>query len=261
MRPFSIPAVTIAFIVVVGCGGAEPQSSRQGSDLRESSASQAVSDLQKNAGAVLFDQDSSPYGTSMERWSELIWKWIYRQPAANNPLLDQTGASCGVDQEGPVWFLPSVIPGASHFEGERSCTIPHGRALLVQTSAFLNDYPCPDPSFRPAPGQSLYDFLIQPAKAFIDTVYFLEVSIDGVPQPDTLRFRFTSKDLFQIKGDLSLQTTLDSCVTGDRQPAVADGYVFMVKPLSRGEHTLVWHQKDTFGMTGDTTLSYHLTVQ
>ena len=35
----------------------------------------------------------------------------------------------------------------------------------------------------------------------------------------------------------------------------------MVKPLAPGQHTLVWHQKDTFGMTGDTTLTYHLTVQ
>jgi len=251
MRFFSMFAATVAFVVatVLGCGGAEPQSSQQVSDLRVSSA------------PVLFEPDASPYGTSMERWSELIWKWIYRQPAANNPLLDQTGASCSVDQEGPVWFLPSVIPGGPHFEGERGCTIPHQRALLVQTSAFLNDYPCPDPTFQPAPGQSLYDFLIQPAMAFIDTVFFLEVTIDGVPQPDMLRFRFTSKDLFQIKGDLSLQTTLDSCVTGGQQPAVADGYVFMVKPLARGQHTLVWHQKDTFGGTGDTTLTYHLTVQ
>src|SRR5215813_6620432 len=121
MRFFSMFAATVAFVVatVLGCGGAEPQSSQQVSDLRVSSA------------PVLFEPDASPYGTSMERWSELIWKWIYRQPAANNPLLDQTGASCSVDQEGPVWFLPSVIPGASHFEGERSCTIPHGKALLV----------------------------------------------------------------------------------------------------------------------------------
>jgi hypothetical protein len=92
-------------------------------------------------------------------------------------------------------------------------------------------------------------------------VYFLEVTIDGVPQPDMLRYRFTSKDLFHIKGDPSLSTTLDGCVTGDRQPAVVDGYVFMVKPLSRGQHTLVWHQKDSFGGTGDTTLTYHLTVR
>jgi hypothetical protein len=197
----------------------------------------------------------------MERWGELAWKWIYRQPAASNPLLDQTGASCDVDQQGPVWFLPSVIPAGPVFEGERSCTIPQHEALLVQVSSYLNDYPCPDPTFAPAPGQSLYDFLIGPATSFIDTVFSLEVSIDGVPQPGMLRYRFTSRDLFHIEGDESLATTLDGCVTGGRQPAVTDGYLFMVKALSRGRHTLVWHQKDGFGMGGDTTLTYHLTVR
>jgi hypothetical protein len=254
MRLFPMSAVVVAFVVAtaLGCGGGE---------MAQPESSQQVADLNETNGPALFEPDASPYGTSMERWGELIWKWIYRQPATSNPLLDQTGASCGVDQEGPVWFLASVIPNGPLFEAERSCTIPHQRALLVQTSAFLNDFPCPDPTFQPAPGQSLYDFLIGPAKAFIDTVYFLEVTIDGVPQPEMLRYRFTSTNLFNIKGDPSLATTLDGCVTGGHQPAVADGYDFMVKPLSPGQHTLVWHQKDTFGMTGDTTLTYHLTVQ
>jgi hypothetical protein len=250
-------AVTAPFVfaTVLGCGTAEPQSSE------EVQSSPQVAELRDSGGSLLFAPDSRPYGVSMERWSELIWKWIYRQPTGSNPLLDLTGASCGVDQEGPVWFLPSVIPGAPVFQGERSCTIPHQRALLVQTAGFLNDYPCPDPTFQPAPGQSLYDFLIGPASAFIDTVYFFEVTLDGVPQPDMLRFRLASKDLFQVRGDLSLQTTLDGCITGRPQPAVADGYVFMVKPLARGEHTLVWHTRDSFGMTGDTTLTYRLTVR
>ncbi len=250
MRLFSMPAVT-AFILTsaLGCGTDDP------SPAQESAA------LSEKGGPALFAKNARPYGTSMERWGELIWKWIYRQPAEANPLLDATGASCAVDQDGPVWFLPSVIPGGPHFEAERSCTIPRHKALLVQTSAFLNDYPCPDPAFHPAPGQSLYDFLLEGAATFIDTVNFLEVTIDGVSQPDMLRYRFTSDDLFHVTGDLSLQTALDSCITGGPQPAVADGYLFMVKPLAPGQHTLVWHQKDTFGMTGDTTLTYHLTVE
>lgn len=251
MRLFSMPVVTAAIVITtaLGCGTDDP------SPAQDSAA------LSEKGDPVLFEKNATPYGTSMERWSELIWKWIYRQPAEANPLLDPTGASCAVDQQGPVWFLPSVIPGGPQFVAERSCTIPRQKALLVQTSAILNDYPCPDPTFHPAPGQSLYDFLLEGAATFIDTVNFLEVTIDGVSQPDMLRFRFTSGDLFQVKGDLSLQTALDSCITGGQQPAVADGYLFMVKPLAPGQHTLVWHQKDTFGMTGDTTLTYHLTVQ
>jgi len=254
MRFFSLSAAAVAFLAatLLGCGGG---------DATEPESSQEVAELHQSKGPALFPPDARPYGTSMERWGELAWKWIYRQPAASNPLLDQTGASCDVDQQGPVWFLPSVIPGGPQFAGERSCTIPHHKALLVQVSSYLNDFPCPDPTFQPAPGQSLYDFLIGPATAFIDTVFSIDVTIDGVAQPDMLRYRFASQDLFNIKGDPSLATTLDGCVTGGRQPAVTDGYLFMVKPLSRGQHTLVWHQKDSFGMGGDTTLTYHLTVR
>lgn len=211
--------------------------------------------------SMLFDRDARPFGIPMERWGELVWKWIFRQPASVNPALDQTGADCGIDQEGPVWFLPSVIPNAPVFSAERTCTVPRHKALLVQTSSFFNDFPCPDPAFRPAPGQSLFGFLSDGAAAFIDTVDLLELSIDGVPQHDLLDFRFASRDLFYFKGDLSLQTALDGCVTGRLQPAVTDGYLVMVKPLTPGNHTLVWHATDTFGMTGNTTLTYHLTVR
>ena len=78
---------------------------------------------------------------------------------------------------------------------------------------------------------------------------------------DMLDYRFTSENLFQFKGDVSLQPVLDGCITGTRQQAVVDGYSIMFKPLSPGAHTLVWHLTDTFNMGGDTTLTYHLTVR
>jgi len=249
----------LLFIILAGtlaACGAEPAASSPSS--QNTSSLRADSDEE----GLIFDKDAHPYGTSMVGWSERIWSWIYRQSAATNPLLDPTGANCNVDQSGPVWFLPSIIPGAPVFRGERTCTIPRRKALLVQTAAFLNDYPCPDPTFQPAPGQSLYDFLRAGAAPFIDSVNLLEVTIDGVrPDQNMLDFRFTSRNLFQITGDPSLQSSLDGCITGQGQPAVSDSYVFMVKPLSPGNHTLVWHTTDTFGMTGNTTLTYHLAVQ
>jgi hypothetical protein len=210
--------------------------------------------------AQLFAPDAHPFGIAMDRWAERMWKWIYRQPPETNPLLDLTGADCGVDQAGPVWFLPS-LPGGPMVVEERHCTIPRHKALLVQTATYLNDFPCPDPAFRPAPGQTLFDFLLADAAAFIDTVTLLDVTIDGVPQRDMLDYRFVSNNVFQIHGDAGLQAVFDPCITGRPQAAITDGYLFMVKPLAPGEHTLTWHVIDTFGNTGNTTLTYHLTVQ
>src|SRR5215813_10811988 len=132
---------------ITACG-VEPQPGAS------TAASESTSELGTQSGGhgLIFDRHAHPYGASMVSWSQQIWSWIYRQPAATNPLLDPTGASCDVDQSGPVWFLPSIIPGASVFHGERTCTVPRHAALLVQTAAFLNDFPLSRPDVSPASG-------------------------------------------------------------------------------------------------------------
>jgi hypothetical protein len=234
----------------IGCGTDESTTSETSTEAHGS-----------NPNPVLFPRDAHPFGRSMARWNERLWRWITAQPADHNPILDRTGADCAVDQNGPVWFLPSVIPDGRPFVASRNCTLPRHKAVLVSLASILNDYPCPDPSFQPAPGQTLYDFLVEGAAAFIDTVNLIEVSLDGVPLTNMLDYRYTSEDLFHFTGDPSLQPVLDGCITGERQPGVVDSYSIMFKPLDPGAHTLVWHLTDTFGMTGDTTLTYHLTVR
>ncbi|RPH71563.1 MAG: hypothetical protein EHM78_06900 [Myxococcaceae bacterium] len=41
-----------------------------------------------------------------------------------------------------------------------------------------------------------------------------------------------------FKGDLSLQSTVDACITGTFQPAVVDSYFILFKPLRPGHHTI-----------------------
>src|SRR5262249_44184047 len=183
MRVFAVLLVAVSF----SCGTDEPTSSETSAELRGHD---------DDPNSVLFPKDARPFGRSMARWNELIWQWIVSQPAAHNPLLDQSGADCAVDHQGPVWFLASVVPNGRPFVAARSCTIPRQKALLVQISSILNDYPCPDPNFQPAPGQTLYEFLLAGAMAFIDTVNLIEVSLDGVPLRDILDFRSTSENLF-----------------------------------------------------------------
>ena len=40
-------------------------------------------------------------------------------------------------------------------------------------------WPCPDPNFQPAPGQTLEEFLQEGAAAFIDLADNLSVTLDG----------------------------------------------------------------------------------
>jgi hypothetical protein len=246
----------------IGCG---VQSS---AGVTEASATEALrgddrqghhdDDDQPNPNPMLFPKSARPYGRSWERWSELSWAYLYAQPFDHNPVLDTTGADCAIGQAGPVWFLPAVPGSTLGTSVTRRCTIPHHRALLLQLASALNDYPCPDPAFQPAPGQSLYDFLIEPIRPLFDHTTGFEVLLDGVAVHDPLSYRFASHDLFSFTGDLSMQA-YDTCVTGKPQPAVIDGFYLLFKPLAPGEHTIVVNGHDMHGVP--VTLTELLTVR
>jgi hypothetical protein len=184
---------------------------------------------------ALFNKNSHPYGRSMETWSEKWWEWLMSVPATNNPNLSLSG-DCGAGQSGPVFYLPASLLGAKGVI--HTCTVEYGKAVALNLSSVFNDYPCPDPSFHPAPGQSLFDFLLAGAVEANGDIVTLETTLDGVPLQDLLSYHFASDDLFYFRGDLSLQSTFDSCLTGSLQPAAVDSYFVIFKPLPPGLHAI-----------------------
>ncbi len=243
--------VAIPLVLVAGCDAAKSTAPTPGSaDQLAASASKAsVSD-----GSLAFGPAAHPYGQNMIRWSENWWNFIVSIPSAQNPELDMTGADCTVSQHGKVWYLALVGTGSV----TRTCTIPHDRALLVNLSGILNDYPCPDTTFHPAPGQSLQDFLTQGAQQPVDLVNGLTLTVDGREVPNLFSYRYTSP-LFNFTGNTTLQTTLDGCITGQRQPAVSDGYYVMLHPLDAGSHVIVFTSSDTHN--NHSSVTYNLTVR
>jgi hypothetical protein len=219
------------------------------------SAELVTSGLARDPAALVFAPDAPPYGTSRVGWSERWWQWALSFPASASPALDQTGQFCAQGQTGHVWFM-EVIFGAG--SSTRACTIPHDTALLLNLSGILNDYPCPDPTFQPAPGQSLADFLTQGAQAVVNGVNGLTLTVDGAAVPGLFGYRATSP-LFYFTGDQSLAAVIDPCIQGTRQPAVSDGYFIILKPLPPGEHAVVTTASDVAG--NFTSLTFKLTVE
>ena len=237
--------------VLLGCGTNGPQAPRATSeDVRHEESAPH--------NPVLFPKQSRPYGQSIERWSELLWSYIYSIPVDQNPFFDTTGANCAVEQNGPVWFLPATPGSSLGTNVSRSCTIPHDRAIMMQLSSALNDFPCPDPNFHPAPGQSLYDFLIGGISPLFDGETGFVVSLDGVNIEDPLSYRFFSHDVFQFEPDLSMQA-FDPCITQTNMQGVTDGFYLLFKPMTPGEHTLVINGHDMQGIR--VTITEHLTIQ
>src|SRR5262245_31575568 len=211
---------------------------------------------------------SEAFGKTYAEWSVRWWRWLLSQPSDSNPTFDTSGIDCANEQSGPVWFLAGT-PGTPETPPvTRACDVPVGKAVLFPIINYENDFPCPDPTFKPDPGQSLRDFLtngtasIAGARDVVDGVTFLQVTVDGVPLTSLFDYRATS-DLFRFTGDPSLTATFDACITGSSQPAVSDGFWIMLTSLPPGSHTI--HFKAAFtagpfkGFTQDVT--YVLTVK
>jgi hypothetical protein len=194
----------------------------------------------------LFGKDSHPYGISMKEWAFNWMRWVYSIPAATNPVI-VAGVDYDQHQVGPVYFVPT---GPNHND---AFTVPRHKAVAIMLSQINNDYPCPDPTFKPAPGQSLFEFLSTGLTKVNDNVTVMEVTLDGEPIVDPSRYRYTSSRLFYFVGDKSLATSFDACVTGVLQPAVADDFFILLKPLSRGQHVLVTHIVNADGDVFDRT--------
>jgi hypothetical protein len=190
-------------------------------------------------------------GKSQRRWSEEWWRWILSVPAAHNPelVLEQ---DCAVGQSGPVYF----VPGFQADVYTRTCRVPLGKFVFLPAWSYLNDYPCPDPTFQPPPGQTLEDWLAEGARAFNDKVTNLTVQVDG-RAVGYQRRRQTTR-LFSFTGDISLKPTFDGCITGTPQSAVSDGWWLMLAPLLPGDHTIVLEATSPSGHATSATIVLHV---
>jgi hypothetical protein len=222
--PKRLSTTTILVLCLGGCNAPAP------TPALESALTQHDCD---NPNPALFELDARPHGRSMESWSEDWWRWAYSMPASSNPNATLT-VDCNENQRGPMFFLPSFFPGLATVT--RSCTVPRHKTIAVLLVSLLNDFPCPDPTFKPAPGQTLFDFLsIGAAQGQAQDVAEVDASLDGNALKDVMSYHVSSDDLFSLTGDVSLQS-FDSCITGSRQPAVAASYFIVLKELEPGPH-------------------------
>jgi hypothetical protein len=190
-------------------------------------------DWRSNQNSLVFPPTSQPYGNSYAEWGSEWWKWAFGFDCANLPISDPDGSNQDQNQSGPVYFLAGNTGGAV----VRDVTIPAGKAVFFPLINIINDYPCPDPNFQPAEGQSLEDFLTDGATGFIDLADILSVNVDGTDLTNLTDYRGTSS-MFNFTGNPDLANCADPCITGTEQQAVTDGYWIMLKPLSTGSHTL-----------------------
>jgi hypothetical protein len=185
------------------------------------------------------------YGNLGGMW----WQWALSFPKAQVPYLQNGPVNISSGQRLPrTWFLAGEGWGMGPVV--RSGVVPTGTYLFVSLANYINDYPCPDPSFHPDPGETLVQFLTRTGQ--VPPLSDLFAVIDGVPVTGFDSYKATS-GLFWFRADPAM-VEFDPCVTGKLQPAVTDGYWLLLWPLRPGPHTLhfgtpSWGQDVTYNLT------------
>ena len=171
---------------------------------------------------------------------EATVRWYFGSPADNtNPLLDETGA-LSVAAKQPLSGI-TILP--SNFGGKttRTLTIPSSNYVYVSPLGtvvwYYENDPC-DPTFKPAAGQSLKDFLYEASLNFNDlSKANASVKLDGVElMTDKTKFRWKS-DVYEA----TIHKDFDNpkCdYTGKKAKLVSDSYSILLK-IPKGKHTLI----------------------
>lgn len=158
-------------------------------------------------------------------------RWIFSIPiGVNSANPAETGANCGLNQQGSVWNL--VGPGGLPvFNVE--CSIPAGKAIFMPAMGYFYEYPCTPDYPQLPPGQKLETFLRAMTAEFIDGISLAQATLDGKP----LKVRRAATGMFSFTGAKDW-VNYDSCITGSPQVAQADGLWLLIDPPSVGKHTI-----------------------
>jgi hypothetical protein len=191
---------------------------------------------------------AAPHLKPYSDWGAIWSQWAYGTPAADNPVLDTTGANCAVGQPVPgTFFLAGTFDGSTVM---RTCTTPVGDAFLIpilNAAAFAQQTDPPD--------QRTESF-VRSEIACIDTPPTLSLTVDGVPlaNPQSLlehsvvfSVNLPAGNVFGVPAQLL-------------NPSVDAGYYAFLEPLSAGSHNIhITASSSACGATQDAT--YNIIVQ
>ncbi len=200
---------------------------------------------------VVVPPEFHPYGKTYGEWGAEWYKYVFSIPTYMNgdhakplnPLLDPTGAQCGVGQSGPVFFLVGTAGGTATRD---DCLVPADTALFFPILDVEDNIREERQSNAP-PGTTAADMQTLVGK-FMDTVTDMHVSVDGHPISNLSAYRGASPAPFAMQVPAPPSNNLEtyygySHISGKVHPTVSDGYWIMLAPLPPGKHTI------TFGGT------------
>jgi|ThiBiot_300_plan_2_1041538.scaffolds.fasta_scaffold00199_32 hypothetical protein len=175
----------------------------------------------------VLDPQQKVGGITQSEYAELWWQWAMRLPDGVRAYQDPSGAQCGMNQSGPVWFLAGT---EGTMRVNRRCDVPSGRFIF---------FPVIGMNVHARPGKPI-DCRTAMARARDNNDKLVEASVmlDGQAIQRIGLHRIRSAHCFDAYAKAKYLEHHEAYV-----PAASDGYWIMLGPLSDGIHHLVVHAR------------------
>jgi len=161
-------------------------------------------------------------GKALHQYANIWWQWTSTMGDEESPVRDRTGEYCHVNQNGDVWFLAG---GYGTSKIKRHCIIPQGKYLF---------FPIINMAYWPENDISKTCEEVQQESALNNSeLYLVYAELDGHSIPNMRNNRIKSERCFDLHELLAKKQP-----TKKVYPAATDGYWLMLKPLSKGIHSL-----------------------
>jgi len=160
-------------------------------------------------------------------YPNLWWQWAYGVPKEINPVRDLTGENCHQGQQGDVWFLAGGF-GSSTIK--RTCEVPFGKYIFFPVINMVY--------YKSKMGELTCEQAKKYAALNNDTLIDINVELDELMASNPAHARFSSEQCFNIFARSPMTAELY-----DAYPSATDGFWIMLKPLSKGAHSLKFQAK------------------
>ncbi len=186
-------------------------------------ASASIADLQ------VYPPGTAPNGKTFSQHAASWWKFVLAQPAATNPLTDDTGEDADNNQSGFTWYLAGTFAGDPAVT--RSVTIPLGRTIVIPVVNGLYGAFPEDPA-----DQRTEAYVRSQVTPSLRAATDLKLSIDGSQVTDVKGRYFEESTLFNFT--FGANNVFGVPAGTQLTPAADAGYYLALYPLLPGNHTL-----------------------
>ena len=174
----------------------------------------------------IFTIDSTPYGSSYSEWIAKWWTWWVGIPIDKHPVKDYHDPErCSAMQNGPVWFLPDIIPGEGKINYK--CNVPLDKAILLPITTTFCDSGTAGPMSDTE--------IVECADNILTPLNNMKVVVDGKNMD--LEGSLVKTDFFNItipKNPIDIWGKINP----GTYKALATGYFVFLHDLSLGEHDI-----------------------